>query len=754
MTTIIRRSIWATALLTKIFCGVVAEATTYYVKPSGNDANAGTSEQQAWKTLYKACTAPEISAGDVILIRSGTYAEGNNFNIGPGFNFIMQPKSGQQGNPIVYKGYPGDARPIIRGSLGAEVISGATVYGRSHVVFDSLIFTNCYLYGVHTESGFDIGIRNCVFDSIGITDQGGNNPAAIGQGVGRTAQLRVENCEFTNGNGVHLYGVDSAVIMGSTFSNTSEGVNLKISTSGRRAANVHIYGNTVIKPVGARWGANAFNVQGSYVARDIYIHHNVVYGNWDKVFRMSNTDVYVDTGRHDRIYFYNNTVHWDNMGGGFAGIETTDTLLANTTERLKYLMDTVQIFNNIVVTPEVGTSTSVFQQAGTMTYVGGGTVPAVGRLGHGFLWDYNAIIDTLRSGGYMFGWCEAAPTGSGWAAGTCRWWTWQEFRDSLPLYGSGYLGHGLHDTLMISFSNMFLNLATRNYRLSSNAPQVLKTGGRGGVWPSYMGAFAPNDTIPPPPDVTPPTISDVRVTGLGGCEGTLSWQTDEWASSVVAYGEGAVLADTQVNSGFATSHRVVLRGLFSNTTYQFSIRCRDLSGNESSNTGGAFATTSETCNLAEGAGVTVSASYPGYSPVAITDGIIDPYGQEATTWASDDGTQTADWIEIDLGTATSVQSVRIHWAWNPFQSEWMTSQQYTIQYWNGVSYDTLANVSNSTVSTVTQTSFPPTLVQRIRIHQAGSGGPAAYPEILWVTEVQVFGGTSDTVPPAAIVNLR
>jgi hypothetical protein len=50
---------------------VMAAGTTYYVSPTGNDANAGTSTTSAWKTLAPA--AQKTVAGDTVLIATGSY---------------------------------------------------------------------------------------------------------------------------------------------------------------------------------------------------------------------------------------------------------------------------------------------------------------------------------------------------------------------------------------------------------------------------------------------------------------------------------------------------------------------------------------------------------------------------------------------------------------------------------------------------------------------------------------------------------
>lgn len=48
------------------------ERTTWYVSPTGSDSNAGT-VTSPWRTLYKACTDPDVAEGDLIFALAGTH---------------------------------------------------------------------------------------------------------------------------------------------------------------------------------------------------------------------------------------------------------------------------------------------------------------------------------------------------------------------------------------------------------------------------------------------------------------------------------------------------------------------------------------------------------------------------------------------------------------------------------------------------------------------------------------------------------
>lgn len=144
-------------------------------------------------------------------------------------------------------------------------------------------------------------------------------------------------------------------------------------------------------------------------------------------------------------------------------------------------------------------------------------------------------------------------------------------------------------------------------------------------------------------------------------------------------------------------------------------------------------------NLAAGISANVSGTYVGYSPQVITDGTIDPYGEEAATWASNESYATPHWIALDFGATRSIEKVVIYWAWNSYSNNWTTSQQYYIQRWNGSDYVNIGVVNGAPAGAATTTDIPTTSTSRIRIYQPANMGPSSYPSIIWLTELEVYG---------------
>jgi len=152
-------------------------------------------------------------------------------------------------------------------------------------------------------------------------------------------------------------------------------------------------------------------------------------------------------------------------------------------------------------------------------------------------------------------------------------------------------------------------------------------------------------------------------------------------------------------------------------------------------------------------GITVDSSYSGNNPDVIDDEVIDAYGEEATTWASDESTEP-HWVVIDFVDAREIGEVTVWWANNPYQDALMTSQHVDVEYWDGSNYQTAATISHGQEylesSTVT---FTPVSTSRLRLWQPANMGSFDYDSIIWLTEVDYSeGGTCTLVYDTADCN--
>ncbi len=83
--------------------GTSTSATTYYVSPSGNDAAAGTSPANAWRTLAKASSVT-LPPGSRLLLQGGQVFKGQ-LTLGPG-------DAGRASDPVVVGSYGGGSAKI------------------------------------------------------------------------------------------------------------------------------------------------------------------------------------------------------------------------------------------------------------------------------------------------------------------------------------------------------------------------------------------------------------------------------------------------------------------------------------------------------------------------------------------------------------------------------------------------------------------------------------------------------------------
>lgn len=80
------------------------------------------------------------------------------------------------------------------------------------------------------------------------------------------------------------------------------------------------------------------------------------------------------------------------------------------------------------------------------------------------------------------------------------------------------------------------------------------------------------------PDVTPPSISNINVSALE-TSATITWTTDETATSIIDYGEDTDYTMGSINQGAATlTHSITLSGLIASTNYHAQLTAFDGAG--------------------------------------------------------------------------------------------------------------------------------------------------------------------------------
>lgn len=83
------------------------------------------------------------------------------------------------------------------------------------------------------------------------------------------------------------------------------------------------------------------------------------------------------------------------------------------------------------------------------------------------------------------------------------------------------------------------------------------------------------------PDTVAPMISAIEAGNISASTATISWSTNEPATSVVEYGTTTALGTTASVAGYQTGRSVVLTGLQAGTIYYYRVKSADRAGNES-----------------------------------------------------------------------------------------------------------------------------------------------------------------------------
>jgi parallel beta-helix repeat protein len=259
------------------------------VAKTGSDSNSG-SASSPFLTINKAKTS--TLAGDVVLVRAGTYLESAN---GAGVYFGGS-NGGTASAPITYRGYPGET-VVIDGSSGG----GSTIY----ISTSNLNFTSLRITGAHgtgwAANGSNLRLAESELDNNNVI-----GPASSGAGVniqnvctnvkvfgnkihhngsttldhglyvkGNAMELAWNEVHHNFGYGIHLYDTNSLTFTNAdvhsnvSYANGLSGILVSSGASGARVYNNVSYGNTqaglalLYNPTGTRAYNNTFHGNGA-----------------------------------------------------------------------------------------------------------------------------------------------------------------------------------------------------------------------------------------------------------------------------------------------------------------------------------------------------------------------------------------------------------------------------------------------------------------------------------------------------------
>ena len=179
-------------------------------------------------------------------------------------------------------------------------------------------------------------------------------------------------------------------------------------------------------------------------------------------------------------------------------------------------------------------------------------------------------------------------SGTGTTTATITWFT-TEHADSQVAYGTT-TSYG--SVTALNSGMTFLHSVT----ITGLAPattyhfQVKSRDASGNLGTSADGTFTTKSL----PDTAAPVLSALSVSGLGSTTATISWATDEPATSKVYVASGTSLdlatADAVLNTDLVTNHAITVGGLSASTTYSFAVRSQDAAGNTATSGTSSFVT--------------------------------------------------------------------------------------------------------------------------------------------------------------------
>ncbi|RJQ24533.1 hypothetical protein C4565_09515 [Candidatus Parcubacteria bacterium] len=182
------------------------------------------------------------------------------------------------------------------------------------------------------------------------------------------------------------------------------------------------------------------------------------------------------------------------------------------------------------------------------------------------------------------------------------------------------------------------------------------------IW-EYLGnpipleIYGSDQPVAPTADTTPPVFSNILANNLTATSATISWTTNELATSQVDYGETVAYGQQVTQMSLLTNHQVLLASLKPSTTYHYKIISIDASGNLAVNADLSFTT-----NEADvGTSVTQSTLQNFEDGVLwIPGGNQDPTGN-GRGWAFFNDVGAAAKIEIDstIGANDTKNSLKI-----------------------------------------------------------------------------------------------
>lgn len=430
-----KKIIFIFLIIVAIFNATIATASTYHVTTSGSDSNGCTN------STTDACRTPVFGAskltapGDVLEIHTGSYS------INGSSNYTSASIYPRADNTII-RAYPGDIVTLDGGSAPTGTIIGSV--NRNGTTISGLIIkgvvliwysSNVTIQNNDISVGSDDDSVNTIFDDL-IFVQGGDGSLIQNNILHDNPHVTAESP--LNRSQIMVYDTDNLTIEYNTFYNSSgSGIYLKGNPiQGAVVRYNYFYSNY----------SSAIAVFGEYSpGGSANIHNNI--------FRNNDTGNDDDNGSGSLLFigcgssnYYNNTiVHPDNQSGITMNRWCNDAT------------GSLNSWNNISYTTD--------QPHWRISYSGG-----------------ISSLDYINYNSYS--------TSADWYSytqGTMIFSSWKSYVSSNGAAGAD----ANSNTSNPQFQNSS-GINVTDFRLQSSSPAAVKTGGRGGAYNTYMGAWNPN----------------------------------------------------------------------------------------------------------------------------------------------------------------------------------------------------------------------------------------------------------------------
>ena len=306
-------------VLVLLWGSLTISGTTYYIDPSGNNSNNGSSVSP-WKTLAYACSKATVS-GDIIHVNAGTYKETVQSLLAAGVSI-----EGAGNTSIIHSELTGSYMHTILLMSSAEGSGGKQSISYIRMVSDLDAWG-----AIRVEKRKNVNIHHCEFENFftegvmfcGVTYGTENEPITYATG-NSFHDNKVTNCATYSGSGPYGAGRGNLTIGGQKdmliFNNIivqkDRGAGLTgfcIKYIAGYFKGVKIYNNTITKPAydGVTWdfAIELWNCRGG-----IEIYNNNIQGSIDI---SGNSSITNDAGGYGfAVKIYNNTIGFPTLQSG------------------------------------------------------------------------------------------------------------------------------------------------------------------------------------------------------------------------------------------------------------------------------------------------------------------------------------------------------------------------------------------------------------------------------------------------------